>query len=157
MRLIVEMKIKNNQLIEELAVILIADHKLTPLGAKIYALLIIADDELYTFDDIVDMTDASKSSVSNQLNHLLDNNKIVYETKPNSRKRFFKTNDNYLNKMLTKEYEHADEHINILNKLIKSKKENQMAKVLKEHYKHAARNIESTLEKINQIQNTQNK
>ena len=151
------MKIKNYQLIEELALILIADHKLTPLGAKIYALLIIADDELYTFDDIVAMTDASKSSVSNQLNHLLDKNKIIYETKPNSRKRFFKTNENYLNEMLTKEREHANEHINILDRLIKNKRENQMARILKEHYKHAARNIESTLEKINQIQNTPNK
>ena len=157
MQLTLNMKIKNHQLIEELALILIADHKLTPLGAKIYALLIIADEELYTFDDIVAMTDASKSSVSNQLNHLLDNNKIVFETKPNSRKRFFKTNENYLNEMLTKEYEYADEHISILNKLIKTKEENQMARILKEHYEHAARNIESTLEKINQIQNTQNK
>ena len=151
------MNIENNQLIEDLASVLISDHQLTPLGAKIYALLIIADDELYTFDDIVDLTKASKSSVSNQLNELLDRNKIIFETKVDSRKRFFKTNQNYINEMLRKEHEHADQHITILNKLIDHKDENEMAKILKEYYQHTACNIESTLEKINQIQNKQNK
>ena len=157
MQLIFGMNIDNNQLIKELSSVLIHDHQLTPLGAKIYALLIIADDELYTFDNIVDLTKASKSSVSNQLNELLDRNKIVFETKADSRKRFFKTNQNYINEMLRKEYEHADQHITILNKLIDHKEENKMAQILKEYYQHTACNINSTLEKIHQIQNKQNK
>ena len=157
MQLILKMNKENNQLVEELASVLIGDHQLSPLGAKIYALLIIADDELYTFDDIVSLTEASKSSISNQLNDLLDRNKIIYETKPNSRKRFFKTNQNYMYEMLRKEHEHADKHINILDRLIEHKEENEMAKILKEYYQNEACNIESTLKKIDNIQNKQNK
>lgn len=151
------MNTEKNQLLEELATVLISDHQLSPLGAKIYALLIIADEELYTFDDIVELTKASKSSVSNQLNELLDRNKILFETKTDSRKRFFKTNQNYINEMLRKELEHANQHILILNKLIHHKNENKVAHILKEYYQHTTCNIESTLEKIHLIQNKQHK
>lgn len=132
------------------------DHQLSPLGAKIYALLITADQKSYTFDEMVALTNASKSSVSTQLKELLDRNKIVFENKDDSRKRFFKTNQHYVNDMLQSEYQDASKHTDILSQLIHYKKDNQLAKILLEYYQHTQCNIEATLKKINQIQKQKN-
>lgn len=132
------------------------DHQLSPLGAKIYALLITADQKSYTFDEMVALTNSSKSSVSTQLKELLDRNKIVFENKDDSRKRFFKTNQHYVNDMLQSEYQDASKHTDILSQLIHYKKDNQLAKILLEYYQHTQCNIEATLKKINQIQKQKN-
>lgn len=58
--------------------------------------------------------------------------------------------------MLSAEHQDADMHIQILEKLIHYKSDNQLAKILLEYYQHAQCNIEATLEKINQIQNQKN-
>jgi DNA-binding transcriptional regulator GbsR (MarR family) len=139
-----------------LAQMLEQDHQLSPLGAKIYALLIIADQKFYTFNEIVALTNASKSFVSTQLKELLDRNKIVFENKDDSRKRFFKTNQHYVNDMLQAEYLDASNHADILKQLTYYKKDNQMAKILLEYYQHSQCNIEATLKKINQIQKQKN-
>lgn len=66
---------EKNRFLDQLSDLLIQDHHLTPLASKIYALLITADQKAYTFDELVQQTNASKSSVSTQLNNLLERNK----------------------------------------------------------------------------------
>lgn len=144
--------VNQKDFLDQLAQMLEQDHQLSPLGARIYALLITADQDAYTFDEIVELTNASKSSVSNQLNDLLDRKKIVFENREDSRKRFFKTNQLYINDMLQAEHQDATKHIDILQELVHIKRDNRLAGILLEYYQHSRCNIEATLEKIDQIQ-----
>lgn len=86
--------------LEQLTDLLIQDHHITPLAAKTYALLITADQVYCTFDELVKLTTAGNSSVSNQLNNLLQSKKITFETRTNFRKCYFKINQNYINDTL---------------------------------------------------------
>lgn len=70
-------------------------YKLPPLTARIYTLFIFntCKDGL-TFDELVELFQASKSSVSTSLNVLIEHNFIEQIKKENQRKRFFRTNKN---------------------------------------------------------------
>lgn len=134
-------------------------HSLPPLAAKIYALLVVAEQSSYTFDDILEYTSASKSSVSEQLNSLIDKGKIEFETKPGSRKRHFKTNRNYLTDTL-KEYKiQIEKEIAVLNELICYRADKnidqKLAQVLKEYFTNTHQNISTTLQNMSQIENKQ--
>src|SRR5690625_2863635 len=63
--------------------------QIAPLAARIQALLILCSDKGKTFDEIVEFTQASKSSVSSNLNLLLQMQSAEYYTVPGDRKRHF--------------------------------------------------------------------
>ena len=68
---------------------------LPPLSAKIYAYLIFDFERKgICFEEFVEVFSASKSSVSSNLNLLLNADLIIDFTKINERKRFFKINEN---------------------------------------------------------------
>ncbi|UYW02346.1 hypothetical protein K5I29_05460 [Flavobacterium agricola] len=68
-------------------------YKLSPLQAKIFAyVLIYGRKNEITFDQVIDYTKACKSSVSTSLNSLIDQKRIVFENKPNDRKKYYKIN-----------------------------------------------------------------
>ena len=71
-------------------------HQLAPLAARIYAIMILSPKDGHTFDEILSITKASKSSVSTHLNHLLQLKKVEYFTKPGDRKRYFRASKRYL-------------------------------------------------------------
>jgi DNA-binding transcriptional regulator GbsR (MarR family) len=60
-----------------------------PTAGRIIGLLTIMDKEQYTFDEIVEELQISKSSASNALNMLEISNIIEYTTLPGDRKRYF--------------------------------------------------------------------
>ena len=62
---------------------------LTPMQGRILAFLANAEKPEVTFDDLVDYFQASKSSVSTSLNHLLAEKLIDYKTYGSGRKKFF--------------------------------------------------------------------
>jgi DNA-binding transcriptional regulator GbsR (MarR family) len=60
-----------------------------PIAGRILGLLTIMDKEQFTFDEIVEELNISKSSASNALRMLEIQNAVEYITKPGDRKRYF--------------------------------------------------------------------
>ena len=68
-------------------------YKLQPLTARIYALLVFNNCQYgLTFDDLIEIFQASKSSISHSVNTLIELNFIEQLKKVNERKRFFRVN-----------------------------------------------------------------
>ncbi len=67
-------------------------------AARIIALLMVMDKELFTFDEIIEELKISKSAASHSLKLLLLINAIEYITIPGDRKRYFriKTQDKFV-------------------------------------------------------------
>jgi DNA-binding transcriptional regulator GbsR (MarR family) len=68
---------------------------LTPMQGRIIAFFIISDPPEKTFDELVEYFKASKSSISNSLNYLLQNKIIDYRTFASDRKRYFYLTDSF--------------------------------------------------------------
>lgn len=76
-------------LVEKLGVHLEKREHLAPVAARILSYVILTGKKGSTFDDMVRILSASKSTISTHLNHLLDLKKIEYFTKPGDRKKYF--------------------------------------------------------------------
>ena len=61
-----------------------------PITGRILALLLVMDKEQYTFDEIVEELQISKSSASTALKNLEMMGKVEYVTLPGKRKRYFR-------------------------------------------------------------------
>ena len=68
---------------------------LTPMQGRIISYFTVSDPPEKTFDDLVKYFKASKSSVSNSLNFLLQNKIIDYKTFASDRKRYFFITDSF--------------------------------------------------------------
>ncbi|MEP2278022.1 transcriptional regulator [Maribacter sp.] len=79
-----------NKLIEEFGVHFESEYDLPPLAARIFANLVITEEEGLTFEDCINKRGASKSSISTSLNLLLQMDFVKYFTKSGDRKRYFK-------------------------------------------------------------------
>lgn len=79
---------KQIELIEKIGIYF--EQGMQPAPARILALLIVADNEAFSFDEIRASLNLSKSATSNGINFLLSLNKIEYFTKSGERKRYFK-------------------------------------------------------------------
>jgi DNA-binding transcriptional regulator GbsR (MarR family) len=67
----------------------------TPMQGRIIACFTVSDPPEKTFDQLVQYFKASKSSVSNSLNYLLQNKIIDYKTIASDRKRYFYLTDSF--------------------------------------------------------------
>lgn len=82
---------KQQVLIEKLGVFY--EHEgFHPAGARVMALLLIADRNELTFDEIRDVLNISKSAASTAINLLITTKRIEYFTNPGERKRYFRAN-----------------------------------------------------------------
>lgn len=91
---------------------------LPPLAAKIYAYLIFDFDRTgVCFDEFVEIFAASKSSVSSNLNLLLNLKIIIDFNKIDERKRFFAMNEKYMKIRFEEIIEKMDQELSILDKL----------------------------------------
>lgn len=69
---------------------------LPPLASKIYSYLIFDFEKVgITFDELVEVLSASKSSVSTNISFLIHSHLIIDINKMDERKRYFIINDNY--------------------------------------------------------------
>jgi len=68
---------------------------LTPMQGRIVAYFTISDPPEKTFEELVQFFVASKSSISNSLNWLLQNKIIDYKTFASDRKRYFFITDSF--------------------------------------------------------------
>ena len=82
---------------------------LTPMQGRIVAYFTISDPPEKTFDELVNYFKASKSSVSNSLNYLLQNRIIDYRTFPSDRKRYFFITDSFFRVYFTRVLESVAE------------------------------------------------
>lgn len=82
---------------------------LTPMQGRIVAFFTVSDHPEKTFDDLVDFFKASKSSVSNSLNYLLENKIIDYKTFASDRKRYFFLTDAFFRIYFRKVLENVSE------------------------------------------------
>lgn len=80
-------------LVEKFGVFLEKREQLAPVAARIFAYIILTGRSGTTFDSLVHVLCASKSTISTNLNHLQDLKKIEYFTKTGDRKKYFKAND----------------------------------------------------------------
>lgn len=82
---------------------------LTPMQGRIVAYFMVSDPPEKTFDDLVKYFKASKSSVSNSLNYLLQNKIIDYKTFAADRKRYFFLTDSFFRVYFRKVLENVAE------------------------------------------------
>lgn len=86
---------EKKQLIEEIGLGIEERLSISPLAGRIYALLILSSYEGLTFEEIRDYMQASKSSISVNINVLTQLGYVTYHTKPGDRKRYFKITKYY--------------------------------------------------------------
>ena len=89
MKSIQEIEEQKKILVEEYGLFLEKQANLTPIAARIYAVLLIEKKNGVTFDELVVFLGASKSTISTNLKNLRDTEMISYHTKPNDRKKYF--------------------------------------------------------------------
>ena len=82
---------------------------LTPMQGRIISYFIVSDPPEKAFDDLVKYFKASKSSVSNSLNYLLQNKIIDYKTFASDRKRYFFITDSFFRVYFKKVLENVSE------------------------------------------------
>ncbi|MFD2517267.1 GbsR/MarR family transcriptional regulator [Salinimicrobium flavum] len=90
-----ELNKEKNRLTEQLGVIMEKKYKLAPIAARILSTLILSGKQGLTFDELVQQLNASKSTVSTNLEILQNHRRIEYFTKPGDRKRYFTLNANF--------------------------------------------------------------
>ncbi len=79
------------------------------MQGRIVAYFTVSDPPEKTFDELVDYFKASKSSVSNSLNWLLQNKIIDYKTFASDRKRYFFLTDSFFRGYFIKVLENVTE------------------------------------------------
>lgn len=82
---------------------------LTPMQGRILAYFTLSDPPEKTFDELVKFFAASKSSISNSLNYLLQSKIIDYKTFSSDRKRYFYITDRFFRIYFTRVLENVRE------------------------------------------------
>lgn len=148
---------EKKKLIEEIGVMLEKTHDLTPLAARINVMMILSPNEGHTFDEIVNIIGASKSSVSTQLNLLLQTNRAEYFTKPGDRKRYFRASKQYLTMRLKDHLNKINEELELVDKLTnyneihnpeKFKKNNEFTQHFRDYLEAQKENLETAIAKM---------
>ncbi|MDT0294473.1 GbsR/MarR family transcriptional regulator [Mesonia ostreae] len=156
---------KKQKLVERIGIHFEKKMSITPLAARILGLLILSPTEDLTFDDITKITCASKSSISTNINLLLQLKSIEYFTKPGDRKRYFRASKNHLEIALNDTLDKVKADLEIIdlidkfNKISEKEKElehkHQVRLLYKEYLNNQQNNLKKTIEKISEIQRTQ--
>lgn len=151
---------EKQKLIEEIGVHFEKVHNLAPLAARIYVIMILCPNDGHTFDEIISITGASKSSVSTQLNLLMQTNKVEYFTKTGDRRRYFRSSRTYLKNNLLEQLEQVKEDIRLVEKIHdfnaefnkeKFEKTGGVAVLYKEYLIAQKKNLETTIEQMSKI------
>ena len=151
------------KLVEELGLNVEEKHNLPPLAGRIYAFMILSNVEGHTFEDIIEITCASKSSVSTNLNLLVQLKFIEYFTKTGDRKRYFRTKKNYLRITLEEYHREIDKELTLVKKVNKFNEENNPEKfkknknlgiIFQEYLIAQKENLELTIKKMIEFKET---
>ena len=130
-------------------------YNLPPLSAKIYAYLIFDFDKKgHTFDELLEVFCASKSSVSSSVNFLLNANLIKTINKIDERKRYFVFNDDFVKFRFEEIVNRLKREIKILDHLNNYRESQLESSQLSERYSIYRNLLEKNIENI---ENTLNK
>lgn len=152
------------ELIEEFAAHYIEAYGLPPLAAKIYAYLLMdCKREGKTFDELVEVFNVSKSSVSNSL-HLLSQHKHIEQfTKLDQRKRLYRVSSGHIILRLQKIHAVLTRE-KYLSEKLRCYRENSLEKqddlyiqgsmIYSNHLTDAIKRLSETIEKLEKL--TQN-
>ncbi|SHG28271.1 hypothetical protein SAMN05444483_1085 [Salegentibacter echinorum] len=153
---------EKRKLIEEVGVHFEKVHQIAPLAARIYAIMILSPNDGNTFEEIMSITEASKSSVSTQLNLLIQLKKVEYFTKSGDRKRYFKASRMYLKNTLMEYQDAISEEIKLIEKITrfnsiynqeKFKRTGEVTMLFKDYLIKQEENLQETIGKMSKIQN----
>ncbi len=108
---------KTKKLIEEIGVGLETRLKISPLAARIYALLTLSSYEGLSFEEIREKIGSSKSSTSVNLNVLTQLKQIEYFTKSGDRKRYFRIAKYFQLITLESTYESLENEFKLVEKI----------------------------------------
>lgn len=156
-----ELSQQKKKLIEDIGVLLEERANLSPLASRIYALLILSSYDGMSFEDIVNTMQASKSSVSSNLNVLLQLHYVDYHTKPGDRKRYFRTSQFYIKNTLEQQMHLIEKELKIVQKVNEFNKDNNPEKFKNEkslgllfegHLEEQCTKIKQKLKEINQFE-----
>jgi DNA-binding transcriptional regulator GbsR (MarR family) len=149
-------------LIEEIGLNFQEKHVFTPLAGRIYAIMILSSGEGYAFEELMELTAASKSSVSTNLNLLIQLKYVDYFTKPGDRKRYFRSTKNYLKLTLEDHLAAIEKELILVDKINryqlkhhpqKFSKNESMGLIFQNYLESQMDSIRSTLDKIIAFQN----
>ena len=144
-------------LIEEVGLHLEGSHKLTPLASRIYAIMILSSKEGFSFEEIMSITQASKSSVSTNISLLVQLNYVEFYTKSGERKRYFRGTNNYLKLTLQEYLQTIEKELLLVKKINQFNKVNNPTKFVEnesmgvffqEYLTTQKENLKRTLEKM---------
>jgi len=150
---------EKKELVEFLGMHLEKRTSISPLAARIQALMILSPSKGNSFDEIVTFTEASKSSVSSNLNLLIQMKIVEYFTIPGDRKRYFRASQDHLCIKLKEYLEHVKEEILIVNRInafnerhnkITYKRHENVGGLFQEFLESQKEIIETTLSKMQQ-------
>lgn len=92
--------------------------KNSPVASRILALLIVSDRAELTFDEIRSALNISKSATSNALTLLMHTRSVMYITKPNDRKRYFRSCFIHWHEQVRETFRSLEEVIKVLRKIL---------------------------------------
>ena len=137
-------------------------YKFPPLTAKLQAYMVLeSNEEGFTFEELLEVFNVSKSSLSNSINYLLSMKHIEYFNKINSRKRYFRLNFNYLTEKLDFLFEMISQDIVFTNRIKEHKtanntlsknEKNRVIDIYLDHLNQTKELLDETIQKINKIQ-----
>ena len=137
-------------------------YKFPPLTAKLQAYMVLeSNEEGFTFEELLEVFNVSKSSLSNSINYLLSMKHIEYFNKNNSRKRYFRLNFNYLTEKLDFLFEMISQDIVFTNRIKEHKtanntlsknEKNRVIDIYLDHLNQTKELLDETIQKINKIQ-----
>lgn len=114
---------RQKELIETIGRNLEKQQGMQPVAGRILGMLMVMDKEEYTFDEIVEEMQISKSSASNALRNLEIRETIEYITYPGDRKRYFRISFSDLNKVIDGIRAKIQTDLDILDQIITLKKD----------------------------------
>ena len=86
-----------------------------PAASRIFALLMVSDNDELTFEEVCESLNMSKSAVSNALTLLIDTYRVEYFTRPGERKRYFRCKA----KSLSEGVGRFQDNLGVFNQLLK--------------------------------------
>ncbi|SCY19946.1 Winged helix DNA-binding domain-containing protein [Nonlabens sp. Hel1_33_55] len=144
-------------LVEEIGIHLESTHQLPPLACRIYAIMIVSSDDGFSFEELKEILQCSKSSLSASVNLLSQLNYIEYYTKPGERKRYFRGTGSYLSNMLEENLQKVDIELKMVSRILEFNRMHNPEKFVAnqslggffQDYLHTQKeNLKSTLDKM---------
>lgn len=120
-----------------------------------------SNDVGFTFEELLEVFNVSKSSLSNSINYLLSMNQIEYINRIDSRKRYFRLNLSYLTEKLDFLFDMISQDIVFTNRIkqhklgnntLSKKHDNRVIDIYLDHLTQTKTLLDETIQKINKIQ-----